>query len=168
MGPVDLAVFRRRCGQFRWLAYLMVASVGALLLALHAVMPVIAWANGQAAPVTLSGRHLVAGWLWAAPAICYLFGVWSIGVAMGRLAQGRLIHPTLGSALRRVGLALGLGGVLSVFVVVNLVRVLGEGGGYLHFDIPGMTLGLIGGALFLLGRVVDQAGQLQAELDEIV
>jgi hypothetical protein len=31
-----------------------------------------------------------------------------------------------------------------------------------------MTLGMIGGALFLLGRVVDQADHVQAELDEMI
>jgi hypothetical protein len=46
---------------------------------------------------------------------CYLFGVWSIGRAMGELQKGRLIQPTLASALRRVGLSLGLGGVLQRF-----------------------------------------------------
>ena len=34
--------------------------------------------------------------------------------------------------------------------------------------VAGMTLGMIGGALFLLGRVVDQAGAVQAELDEMI
>ena len=31
-----------------------------------------------------------------------------------------------------------------------------------------MTLGMIGGALFLLGGVMDQAGKVQAELDEMI
>ena len=31
-----------------------------------------------------------------------------------------------------------------------------------------MTLGMIGGALFLLGRVLDQAADVQAELDEMI
>jgi hypothetical protein len=80
-----------------------------------------------------------------------------------------LIQPTLSGALRKVGLALGIGGVTSVFVVTNLTRVLEGGrGGFLHFDVAGMTLGMIGGALFLLGRVMDQAGRVQAELDEMI
>jgi hypothetical protein len=44
----------------------------------------------------------------------------------------------------------------------------GGRGGYLHFDVAGMTLGMIGGALFLLGRVMEQAGRVQAELDEMI
>jgi hypothetical protein len=88
---------------------------------------------------------------------------------MGQLSRGRLIQPTLSSALRQVGLALGIGGVASVFLVTNLARVLEGGrGGWPHFDVAGMTLGMIGGALFLLGRVMDQAGRVQAELDEMI
>jgi hypothetical protein len=41
-------------------------------------------------------------------------------------------------------------------------------GGYLNLDVGAMTLGMIGGALYLLGRVVDQAGRVQAELDEMI
>jgi hypothetical protein len=115
------------------------------------------------------GRSLVASMIWGVPTACYLFAVWSIGRAMGQIARGRLFQPTVASALRRVGLALGIGGVFSVFIMSNLLRVIGESrGGYLHFDVPGMTLGMIGGALFLLGRVIDQAGRVQAELDEMI
>ena len=156
--------FRRRCAQFRWLAVFMVISVGALLALVHVVSPAVLWSRGETGPHSLSVA-LITG----LPPACYLFGVWSIGHAMGQLARGRLIQPILAHALRRVGLALGVGGVLSVFVVTNLLRVVGSiEGGYLHFDVPGMTLGMIGGALFLLGGVVEQAGKVQAELDEMI
>ncbi|MNU51913.1 hypothetical protein D3C71_409140 [compost metagenome] len=162
----DLDRFRRLCGQYRWLAVFMVASVGLLLILAHLIAPLVQW--GRTPPLT-GGRDVVASLIWIAPALCYLFGVWSIGSGMGQLARGRLIQPTLASTLRRVGLALGVGGVISVFVVTNLLRLIGHAkGGYLHFDVAGMTLGMIGGALFLLGRVVDQAGAVQAELDEMI
>ena len=158
--------FRRMCGQFRWLAVFMVVSVGALLMVTNLAGPVGHWLREE--PQSYETRYL-AGVIWALPPVCYLFGVWSIGRAMGQLAKGRLIQPTLSSALRRVGLALGVGGVLSVFVVTNLLRVIGHSpGGYLNFDVASMTLGMIGGALFLLGRVVDQADRIQSELDEMI
>ena len=164
MSQEDLARFRAMCGQFRWLAVFMVVTVGGLLALLHLIFPaMIAARDGAAPPGWLDGV------LFASPTAFYLFGVWSIGRAMGELAKGRLIQPTLSGALRKVGLALGLGGVTSVFVVTNLSRVLQGGhGGWLHFDVAGMTLGMIGGALFLLGRVMDQAGRVQAELDEMI
>lgn len=162
----DLDRFRRLCGQYRWLAVFMVASVGLLLTFANLVAPLVLWAR---VPTLVGAREVTASVIWIAPALCYLFGVWSIGRGMGQLAKGRLIQPTLASTLRRVGLALGVGGVISVFVVTNLLRLIGHAsGGYLHFDVAGMTLGMIGGALFLLGRVVDQAGEVQAELDEMI
>jgi hypothetical protein len=164
--PQDLDRFRRLCGQYRWLAVFMVASVGLLLGFANLLAPLVLWAR---APTLVSGREVAAAVIWIVPALCYLFGVWSIGAGMGQLAKGRLIQPTLASTLRRVGLSLGFGGVISVFVVTNLLRMIGHAnGGYLHFDVAGMTLGMIGGALFLLGRVVDQAGAVQAELDEMI
>lgn len=165
MSQTDLTRFRRRCAQFRWLAVFMVASVGALLASIHLVFPLLAMAWGRGA---FDARWL-AQLVWALPTVFYLFAVWSIGAAMGQLAKGRLIQPTLSSALRRVGLALGFGGLLSVFGVTNLVRLVGGGpGGFAFFDVAGMTLGMIGGALFLLGGVMDQAGKVQAELDEMI
>ena len=158
--------FRLRCRQFRWLAMFMVVSVGALLALMYLVAPGMLMARGDypGAPV---------GWLtqvvWALPTVFYLFAVWSIGSAMGQISKGRLIQPTLASALRRVGLALGFGGLLSVFGVTNLIRLVEGGqGGWAYFDVAGMTLGMIGGALFLLGGVMEQAGRVQAELDEMI
>ena len=166
MNQTDHDHFRRMCGQFRWLAVFMVVTDGGGLLLTWIGAPLIFWVREGREPLQSS---TIAGLIWFSPTAFYLFGVWSIGSAMGQLARGRLIQPTLSSALRRVGLSLGLGGVLSVFVVSNLVRLVVDGrGGFLHFDVAGMTLGMIGGALFLLGRVVDQAGRVQAELDEMI
>lgn len=166
MTTTDLARFRTRCGQFRWLAVFMVCSVGAILALMHVVAPTILTLRGDT-------RIVPEVWLrqavWASPTVFYLFAVWAIGSALGQVSKGRLIQPTLARALRHVGLALGIGGLLSVFGVTNILRVIQGGvGGLAHFDIPGMTLGMIGGALFLLGRVVDQADHIQAELDEMI
>ena len=165
MTPSRSIAFRRMCAQYRWLAVFMVASVGGLLLFVHLIFPLILALRGETG-------HL-ARWLpeviWVSPTAFYLFAVWSIGAAMGQLAKGRLIQPPLSGALRRVGLALGFGGLLSVFGVTNLIRLVEGGtGGWAYFDVAGMTLGMIGGALFLLGRVIDQAGLLQAEMDEMI
>jgi len=164
VSQTDLTRFRAMCGQFRWLAVFMVVTVGLLLALIHVVFPLMLAVRDGSPP-----EGWGSGALFASPTVLYLFAVWSIGRAMGQLSRGRLIQPTLSSALRQVGLALGMGGVASVFLVTNLARVLEGGrGGWLHFDVAGMTLGMIGGALFLLGRVMDQAGRVQAELDEMI
>lgn len=166
MSQMDLTRFRRMCAQFRWLAVFMVVTIGGAMLLTWVGGPLIIWLRDGQNPFT---TRTVGSLIWFPPAFLYLFGVWSIGSAMGQLSKGRLIQPILSSALRRVGLSLGLGGVMSVFVVPNVVRLMDIGGGaLLHFDVAGMTLGMIGGALFLLGGVVEQAGRVQAELDEMI
>ena len=166
MSPTDLTRFRLMCRQYRWLAIFMVVSVGGLLALIHLIFP-LAMVIKTGTPVDV--RDLVATLINASPWVCYLFGVWSIGRALGQIGRGELLQPAIAGALRRVGLALGIGGVISVFVMTNAMRLMGlTTGGYLFFDVPGMTLGMIGGALFLLGRVMDQAAAAQAELDEMI
>ena len=41
-------------------------------------------------------------------------------------------------------------------------------GSYAYFDISAIVLGVVGAALILLARVVDEARLVQAELDEIL
>ena len=168
MSKTETDRFRLMCRQFNWLAIFMVCSVGALLVLMYVASPIAFLMRWPDRP-----PEFVDLWLAQAikdlPQLFYLFAVWSIGAAMGQLARGRLIQPVLAGALRRVGLALGFGGLLSVFGVTNIIRLVNGGqGGWLYFDVSGMTLGMIGGALFLLGRVIDQAGRVQAELDEMI
>lgn len=163
MSSPDLARFRALCAQFRWLAVFMVVSVGAILALLMFAGPLVAWQRGQGHP-----EPWLPEVVRLSPSFFYLFAVWSIGSAMGQLAKGRLIQPTLARALRHVGIALGLGGLLAVFGVTNIGRLLTGHGSWAYFDVAAMTLGMIGGALFLLGRVVDQADRIQSELDEMV
>jgi hypothetical protein len=166
VSQTDIDRFRQRCAWFRWLAVFMVTSVGALLALMHVVAPGVMLARGDY-PGTPGGW--MADVVWAMPTVFYLFAVWSIGAAMGQLSKGRLIQPILVHALRRVGLSLGLGGLFSVFGVTNIVRLIEGGrGSFAYFDVAGMTLGMIGGALFLLGGVMEQAGKVQAELDEMI
>lgn len=154
MSQTETLAFRRMCRQFRWLAIFMVISVGAVLAAGLIFVPM---------------KFKLELLLSNLPAIGYLFGVWSIGRALGQVSKGRPLQAELPGAMRKVGLSLGVGGVISVFVVTNLMRLVGHGrGGYLNFDVASMTLGMIGGAVFLLGRVMDQALAAQAELDEMI
>lgn len=168
MNPARRDLFRLRCRQFRWLALVMIGVVGLLVALLVFFMPVEAMIAGNA-EAGAAWRRAIGALIWQAPTLCYLYAVWAISRALKDLSQGRLIQPTLGGALRRVGIALGLGGFTSVFVVTNLARMLdGGAGGYLNYDVAGMTLGMIGGALFLLAGVMEEAGRVQAELDEMI
>ena len=166
MSAADLDRFRLRCRQFRWLAVFMVCSVGAILALMYVIVPVVFTLRGEFYPWP---NLWLAEIVKALPNLYYLFAVWTIGSAMGQVGKGRVIQPVLATALRRVGLALGFGGLLSVFGVTNLMRLTGgHAASWAHFDVSGMTLGMIGGALFLLGRVMEQAARVQSELDEMI
>lgn len=168
MPASELARFRRLCGQFRWLAVFMVCSVAAVLVLMFVIAPTVALSRGIF-PSHVSPVDLIEKAVWTTPTLFYLYAVWSIGAALGQVSKGRLIQPTLSRALRHVGIALGLGGLLSVFGITNISRLIGgDQGSFAYFDVAGMTLGMIGGALFLLGRVIDQAGAIQSELDQII
>lgn len=103
------------------------------------------------------------------PALGYLWALWAVQRALADLAGGRMFHPTVARAMRQIGIGVLIGALLNVFVVINLSRMLmGGHGSYLYFDLSGIVLGVVGAALILLARLVDQARALQAELDEIL
>lgn len=102
------------------------------------------------------------------PGVGYLWALWAVQRALGELAEGRLFHGTVARAMRHIGFGVLAGALLNVFAVTNLSRwIAGGQGGYLYFDLSGIVLGVVGAALVLLARLVDQARALQAELDEI-
>ena len=72
-------------------------------------------------------------------------------------------------AMRHIGIGVLAGALFNVFAVTNLSRwIAGGHGGYLYFDLSGIVLGVVGAALVLMARLVDQARALQAELDDIL
>ena len=105
----------------------------------------------------------------ALPSFAYLWALWSVQRALGDLADGRIFHAALARALRHIGAAVLVGSLLRVFGVTNLTRLLIDvRGSYAWFDVSAIVLGVVGAALVLLARVVDEARLVQAELDEIL
>ncbi|MDI1480092.1 DUF2975 domain-containing protein [Polyangium sp. y55x31] len=100
-------------------------------------------------------------------------GVLSAGAVGGpagaaAFSRGELFTPTITRALRRVGIMLAAGALMSVFIVPSLTRALGFGPGYvIAYDVGGLVLGAVGLALTLLANVLSHAFALQSELDEI-
>lgn len=169
MAQDQLALFRTRCRQFQWLSWFMIGSLG--LIFLLQAMSVVAVASGLVGsePPAMGPSYWVGMGLSLFSPASYLYAVWVIGKAMGSVARGDLFQPVLARALRRAGIALGVGGLFSVFLMTNLMRLIGIiDGGYLNFDVSAMTLGMFGGVLFLLGTLVEQARSVQAELDEMI
>lgn len=159
------ARFRAQCRLLRAAALTVFAGLGLLYLVGAVGAPWLFRSGTDMDGATRSLLVLVAG----LPALGYLWALWAVQRALADLAAGRLFQATVARAMRHMGAGVLVGALLNVFVVTNLGRWISGGqGSYLYFDLSGIVLGVVGAALILLARLVDQARALQAELDEIV
>lgn len=158
--------FRQRCRLLRRAS--LGVFFGLTLVVLTGASGLPWFPNGARLPEAF-GDRLALFAVQALPSFAYLWALWSVQRALGDLADGRIFHPTLARALRHIGAAVLVGSLLRVFVVGNLTRLIIETrGGYVWFDVSAIVLGVVGAALLLLARVVDEARLVQAELDEIL
>ena len=158
--------FRRQCRVLRLATQIVFFGLALLVLSGAGGLP---WfPDGSKLPVSFLDRFALFG-VQALPALGYLWALWSVQRALGDLAAGRIFDDTLARALRHVGIGVLAGSLLKVFAVTNLTRLLVEvRGSYAFFDLSAIVLGVVGAALVLLARVVDEGRQVKAELDEIL
>ncbi len=157
--------FRAQC---RWLRHATVLVLVMLALVYLLGAAGLPWVTSRPPGSDVTTERLLR-LVIALPAIGYLWALWAVQDALARLAAGALFHATVVRALRRIGAGVLAGALLSVVGVTNLGRWISGGeGSYLYFDLSGIVLGVVGAAMILLARVVEQAGRLQAELDEIL
>ncbi|MDQ3206632.1 MAG: DUF2975 domain-containing protein [Pseudomonadota bacterium] len=158
--------FRRRCRALRRAT--LVVFFGLTLVVLTGVAGLPWFPEGAELPDALMPRLALFG-VQALPSVAYLWALWSVQRALGDLGAGRIFHPTVARAVRHVGSGVLAGSLLKVFAVTNLTRLLVEmRGSFAWFDMSAIVLGVVGAALILLARVVDEARLVQAELDEIL
>lgn len=158
--------FRRHCRLLRVATVAVALGLGAVVALGLAGPPMLHGFDSSALdPPQWRALRLVA----ALPAIGYLWALWSAQRALGELASGRTFQPTVARAMRQIGGGVLAGALLEVFALTNLIRlILGGRGSYLYFDLSAIVLGVVGAALILLARLVDEARALQVELDEFV
>jgi hypothetical protein len=163
---VKIESFHRQCRALRSATLFVFVGLSLVVLSGAGGMP---WfPNGAKLPADFPTRLALFA-VQALPALAYLWALWSVQRALGDLAAGRIFHPTLARALRHIGASVLAGSLFKVFAVTNLTRFFLEvRGSYLYFDVSAIVLGVVGAALVLLARVVDEARLVQAELDEIV
>ena len=158
--------YRRQCRALRLATLFVFAMLAALLAAGALGLP---WWPGDSTDPAYRDQRLALFAAQALPALCYLWALWSVQRALGDLAAGRTFHPVVARAMRHIGFAVLAGSLAKVFVVINLTRwLLDARGSIAYFDMAAIVLGVVGAALVLLARLVDQARQVQAELDEIL
>ena len=105
--------------------------------------------------------------IWHSPAVAYVYALWTLAGAMRELESGGVMRGTVTRAIRRMGAALALGGLLSVVVAPNILRFFGAGG-FFNFDIAALAVGATGLCLVLLSRIVDEARLVKIELDSFI
>ncbi len=158
--------FRRQCRALRRAT--LAVFFGLTLVVLTGVAGLPWFPEGAKLPDAFLPRLALFG-VQALPSIAYLWALWSVQRALGDLGDGRIFHPTVARALRHVGASVLAGSLLKVFAVTNLTRLLVDmRGSFAWFDVSAIVLGIVGAALILLARVVDEARLVQAELDEIL
>ncbi|WP_260484047.1 DUF2975 domain-containing protein [Sphingomicrobium flavum] len=101
------------------------------------------------------------------PMPLYVFAIGAVWRALLAVSQGGRTG-ILGKLLRRVGIALFVGGLLEVFGVALLSQLMGAGGPLFSYDVTAITIGVIGAGLTIIARLLDEADELRKELDEFV
>ena len=158
--------FRAQCRLLRIAT--LVVFFGLALMLLLGLIGLPSWHAQDAWPRSAI-RETLTMFVPGLPALGYLWALWAVQRALADLAGGGMFHPTIARAMRHMGIGVLVGALLNVFVVINLIRIITGGhGSYLYFDLSGIVLGVVGAALILLARLIDQARELQEELDEIL
>jgi hypothetical protein len=102
--------------------------------------------------------------LWA-PAVAYLYAVLAIGRAFGAMGAGALFGESVATGLRRAGIALMIGSVLSAIVSPTALHMIDERGPHIRPDLAYLAIGIVGVALLLLAGIVGKAADLQKRKD---
>jgi Protein of unknown function (DUF2975) len=146
---------RKRSG---WLA----RAIGGLAILLLIVPTIVGIA------VVSGRRHYVDLLVGQLPVLFYAWALWSVRGALAAYAGGGTLTARAGKSIEAVGACLFLGGLCDVFAVPLLLRVLHGQGSYAAFDMAAMTLGGVGLALVVIGRLLADAEAARRELDEFV
>lgn len=104
------------------------------------------------------------------PALIYIGGVFAAARIFGRVARGDLFSRANSEGLAEVGSSLLWGAAASSVIVPWIKSWLdGEYGfGGIRLESETWVIAVIGGAILILGKMMAQAGRLQAELNEII
>lgn len=145
-------------------------SQGLTLLFIVVAVTVLAERLGYAGAYATAPRPAAIAHqlLLALPTLIYLAALWQLRRGVAAVARGELFGRTVARTLRHVGWLLVAGAALTILAMPTLHRWLGESYPRLiDFDIATLVLGAIGVALAFFARLLEQAGLVQQELDEM-
>lgn len=146
-------ILRKRARLLRDLVT-MVFAVLVLVLSIE----VLAVATGHYSAFAVVGRL---------PMLFYLAAIWMVRAALASIARGQAFDALVPQLISRVGIALAAGGLTHVFVVPWIWMAAFGRGSWAWYDPAAITLGVAGFALTLIARLLGQAAEMRAELDEM-
>ena len=152
--------------QARILMWLVTVPLAALVLVAVGVLANMVWFQSW----RMENFARVYGFaaIYYLPMAFYIAALWMIRSALKQMAEGALFDAVLPRLLKRVGLALFGGAVLTVVGVPALTALL-TGHPYIRqFEPSAVTLGAVGAALFLFAQLVERAAAIRTELNEFV
>jgi hypothetical protein len=154
----EVLAFRRRSRQFAvaaTLALIAIIAVSTLTLA------VIVLKGHVMRPQTL--QKLALSW---SPAPFYLWAVWTLRGMFASLARsGVSFQPLVVRALGRVGWALVLGAAVSLLLAPMIMTMTRPRtvAAFAIFNMPALTIGVVGLALIATALMLRRAARLEAE-----
>jgi len=141
---------------FAAVTVVIVASVA--VISVYAVVVI----RGSGLPHAVLIR-LLLGWL---PCCFYLWALWTLRNLFAQLSRGGPGVPLgVTKALSGIGWALMLGAALTLIVTPWIDRLTKPHrmGNFPRFDLPALTLGMVGLALLVLGPMLKRAIRIEAE-----
>lgn len=161
--------FRRQCRVLRGVASGVFICLALILALPYLLLPLVHGLVTDAASTAPDRRQLLLGLVQVSPGVCYLWALWAMRRALGNLSSGQLFQPVVVTALRQMGGGVIAGAMISIFAVTNISRMIVHGhGGFAYFDLSGIVLAMVGAALIVLARLVEQARRLESELDDMI
>ena len=148
----------------RWL-YMAATAVIAAILAIMALTLLIVSHWRMSHPDAV--MRLALAW---SPSIFYLAALWTLrGLFAGLARAGLSCQPSLTKALSRIGLALMAGSALTVATAPAILALShpAPSGWFATFNVPALTLFMLGMALAIIARMLRRAIALEAEADEM-
>jgi hypothetical protein len=147
--------FRKLNRRFAIAATVVIAAI-AMMMVIYAIVAL----RGLQAPVLL---RLALSW---SPSLFYLWALWTLRDLFVQLAHsGPGVQFGVTAALAKIGWALMLGS-LATLVVTPLINMMTEPhhlGSFPLFDVPALTLGMVGLALLVVAPMLKRALHFEAE-----
>lgn len=180
MTPAPADALKRRSLWLGGLTGTITLLVGAVIALPYFILPALDAGRPGYPPASEALPGAMVALAYWSPALFYLAAMAVMARMFGQVAAGRSIWRETARGLGLTGAALMLGAVTTVLVqprlmqldVVREIMVRQDRhavvGGWASFDVPAITIGVVGLALLLLGGLLRRAEAVQTELDEIV